>query len=206
MARWQPVDVLAKARAGTGTLCDLTPGAGPAADQGRRCQGEIGGGESASETATSGRPATLGRKLPSTSRSTHLAGGERCSAANTRASIAMSEGQGIQTPIPCPSRSPIPASKPELSILHKSGTFYFALTARLAARLAKQPSENPGDVTGRARPETVATGGRRSRGKARRPCLHPKSGGRVIRRAHRHPRQLRRSAPCAAERRGAGCR
>ena len=30
--------------------------------------------------------------------------------------------------IPCPSRSPIPASKPEPSILHKSGTFYFALT------------------------------------------------------------------------------
>jgi hypothetical protein len=34
----------------------------------------------------------------------------------------------LQNAIPCPSRSPIPAGKAELSILLRSGTFYFALT------------------------------------------------------------------------------
>jgi hypothetical protein len=39
------------------------------------------------------------------------------------------EGQGIQNAIPCPSRTSIPAQKAELSILRRSGTFYFALTS-----------------------------------------------------------------------------
>jgi len=47
--------------------CEGTPRAGRAPAQARGSRCEIGGGESASETATSGRPATLGRKLLPTS-------------------------------------------------------------------------------------------------------------------------------------------
>jgi hypothetical protein len=78
---------------------------GRALGQARGSRGAIGGGESASQTATSGRPATLGRKLSPTARSTHLAGGERFSSASPRASIALARGKVFK-------RHPLPLALP----------------------------------------------------------------------------------------------
>jgi hypothetical protein len=40
--------------------------------------------------------------------------------------------QGLSAAAPLPSRSHPPLSKEELSTLHRSGTFYFALTMQVA--------------------------------------------------------------------------
>src|SRR5215469_10235871 len=49
--------------------------------------------------------------------------------------------------IPCPSRTPIPASKAELSTLRRTGSFYFALTDVLQRKSA--PSPQPFDLARR---------------------------------------------------------
>ena len=85
--------------------------------QGGVYPGEMHGGEGASETAASGWPSKMERKLRPSSRSTDLAGGERFSAASARASIAMARGKGFQ-------RHPLPLALPHPG--WKSGTFYLA--------------------------------------------------------------------------------
>ena len=44
--------------------------------------------------------------------------------------------QGLSAAAPLPSRSHPPLSKEELSTLHRSGTFYFALTSEDSLKLA----------------------------------------------------------------------
>jgi hypothetical protein len=127
----KPVDALANPNPVTGALPSQSTAARRESRQNNpSCTGKIGTGESPGQTATARCPPTLVGSLHAFAQSTDLASHEKSFAANGNASIALCEGQGIQHAIPCPSRTPIPASKAELSTLQRSGTFYFALTAR----------------------------------------------------------------------------